>query len=1017
MNLSAPFIKRPVMTTIVMMAIILLGIFSFRKLPVTDLPSVDYPLISVTASYSGASPEVMARTVTVPLEKELGHINGLKHISSQSSRGFTWMNLMFELDRDLKDIVEDVQTALKKAEGDLPKDLDQRPTYHKADSHQEAIIYLVLTSSSSSLADLYDYAHSRIEQRVARIEGISKVQVHGSPYAVRIYLNPELMAARGLAFNEVRGAISDAIGTLPLGMLDTPGRKFTLEIPGRIQKASDLANLALAPNVYLKDIAQVTDGLESDEVFHFLTKEENHLAVILGVQKQNGANAVAISEELKKLLPELKAELPSSMQLELWFDKANWIKEAIEDVEWSLVLSFILVVGVVYLSLGRVREMLVAATALPLSVIGTFIAMQLFHFNIDLLSLLALTLAMGFVIDDAIVVLENIVRYREQGLSPLEAALQGSKQISFTVLSMTLSLVAVFIPMLLMKDITGKLFREFSVTLAVSILISGFVSLTLTPMLCSRFLSSHEKAPPRLNAKLLAFYQPTLKWCLKHKKITLSCALGMVGLTVVLFRFLSVNLFPEEDRGFIWSYMQIPSGLSKKDTELYQEKLNHIVQKHPAVENFATLNFKDYQIFLIRLTEKERIPQNVVVAELQSQLNAIPGTQAFMRGVQLISNQMGGYSKNNYQFVLRGTDHEEVHRSADRLKQKLLLNAAFVNPDLNIKADDPKLEIAIMENLAEKLGLSRQSIQSLLQNAYAGGSIGKIEKDSEQYKVFLELDSQYQKNTAALSKLFLKTASGSVLPLKAVASWKESVGLQNIEHIDLLPSAILSFDIAKDASISEALDTVKIMAAEVLPGSVSGKLEGLADMVDKTSKDTIFLLCLAVLAMYIILGILYESFIHPLTILSALPFACLGGILTLLVFKEPLSLYSMVGFLLLIGIVKKNGIMMVDYALEIQRKEGRLPLEAIQEACFIRFRPIMMTTVAAVMGAIPIAIGIGAGSETRRGLGLVIAGGLIFSQFLTLYITPILYLYLEKLRSRNKQNNQKKQIIPTLEEF
>ncbi len=1001
MNLSEPFIKRPVMTTLVMMAILFLGFLAFRKLPVTDLPNVDYPIITIQASYTGASPEVMAQTVAVPLEKELININGLKHLSSQSSRGFTWLNLQFELDRDINEVAQDVQAALKKAESALPPDLDRSPTYHKANEHQESIIYLVLTSSTAPLSELYDYAHARIESRVARIEGVGKVQVHGSPYAVRIQLNPELMAARALTFEEVRSAVSQAAGTMPLGVLDTPGRKFTLEVPSSLKQAVDFANLSITPHVRLKEIADVYDGLESEEIFHYITPQQDSLAVILGIQKQSNANAVRISSELRKLLPEMRAELPSSMQLELWFDKAMWIKEAIEDVEWSLVLAFALVIGVIFFSLGRLRDTLIAAVALPLSIIGTLIAMHLLHFNLDLLSLLALTLAMGFVIDDAIVVLENIVRLQEkEGLTPLQAALKGSKQISFTILSMTLSLVAVFIPLLFMQDVTGKLFREFSVTLAISILVSGFVSLALTPMLCSQFLSLHPKEKVSFNQTLLSLYERTLHWCLSHRKTTLAFAVGCTAITVLLFRSLSINLFPEEDRGFIWSFIQMPSGMSKGDTEVHQHKLNQIVQAHPAVESFVTLNFKDYHIYLIRLSPSGKRPaQAAVVSELQNQLNAIPGTQAFMRGMQLISSGMGSYAKSNYQFVLRGSDLEEVRKSAEALKQKLLSYPAIINPDLDLRTDDPKLEIAIFEEQAEKLGLTRQMIQMLLQNAYAGGDIGTIEKSSERYKVFLELNPQFQKNTAALSKLYLKTPSGASVPLKAVAEWKESVGLQSVQHIDLLPAAILSFDISKEASIEEVLHTLKQTAYQTLPPSVSGKLEGLAEMVDSTAKDTVLLLILAVIAMYVVLGILYESFIHPLTILSALPFACLGGILTLLAFKEPLSLYSMVGFLLLIGIVKKNGIMMVDYALELQRKEERPPLSAIQEACLVRFRPIMMTTVAAVMGALPVAIGIGAGSETRRGLGLVIAGGLLFSQLLTLYITPILYLYLEAARS------------------
>ncbi|MES2198562.1 MAG: efflux RND transporter permease subunit [Chlamydiota bacterium] len=1000
MNLSGPFIKRPVMTFIVMASILLLGLLSFKMLPVTDLPNVEYPSIGVQAQCLGASPEVMASSVAAPLEKELMNIEGLKHITSFSTQGSVWLNLMFDLDRSGNAITEDVQSALEKAEKSLPIHLDERPTYHKTNPNQDAIIYLVVTSHLSSLAELHEYANSCIKQKISHIPGVGQVQIHGSRYAVRISLNPELMAARGLTFDEVKSVLKAATKTLPLGELDTPGRTFSLEIPGSFQNAADFSRLLIKPHVYLKDIATVLDGAESKEVFHYVTKDQNTLAVIIGVQKQAGANAVKISEEIARLLPEIRAELPPSMEVKLWFDKALWIKEAILDIEWSLVLSLILVSGVVFLSLRNFRETLIASTALPLSIVGTFIFMRLLHFNLDLLSILALTLAMGFVIDDAIVVLENIVRYKEKGMSPLQAALEGSKQVSFTVISMTLSLIAVFIPLLFMHSVTGRLFREFSVTLAASVLVSGFISLTLIPMLAAKFLSPLKKGHVELKVPLLAFYKRTLKWCLSHRKSTIAFACIPLLFSGFLFRFLPVNLFPEEDRGFIWSYIQIPSDVSKAERDIYQDKLITIVQQNSDIESFVVLDLKDYQCYLIRLTSSKRLSQSLVIAKLQERMNAIPGVQAFMRGVQLIDNTMGGVSGNNYQFVLRGPNHAELCIAAENLKQKLLLNPTFINPALNIQADVPKLEITLLEDFIEKLGLSRQDVQSLLQGAYAGGSIGNIEKNTESYKVFLGLDSYFQKNSNALASLYLKTPTGDAVPLKAVASWKETTGLQSIQHMDLLPSVTLSFDVDKAKPVNESFALLKKIADETFPPSVHGKLEGVADMMDDATKDTILLLLFALVAMYVILSILYESFIHPLTILSALPFACLGGILTLLICKEPLSLYSMVGFLLLIGIVKKNGIMIVDYAVEMQRKEGKTSLIAIEEACLIRFRPIMMTTVAAVVGALPIAIGIGAGAETRRGLGLVIAGGLIFSQFLTLYITPILYLYFERLRSK-----------------
>ncbi|MGE5195730.1 MAG: efflux RND transporter permease subunit, partial [Anaerolineae bacterium] len=652
---------------------------------------------------------------------------------------------------------------------------------------------------------------------------------------------------------------------------------------------------------------------------------------------------------------------------------------------------------------------IIPSLVLPLSIVGTFIAMWALSFSLDILSLLALTLSVGFIIDDAIVVLENIVRHHENGSTAVEAALKGSKQIGFTIVSMTLSLIAVFIPLLFRGDITGRLFREFSMTLVISIAISAFISLTLTPLLCSKFLSSHQKETlvqkwaTRWNQALLRFYDKTLKWCFRFRKTTLLAAAVSFGATIFLFRFVSVDLFPEEDRSFIWCAANLPKGISKEKTEQFESKIVAILRENPYIDSFLSLSFYGQQMFLMQLPPgNKRPPQATLIAEMQKQINSIPGVLAFIKGVQLISPGMGSHSGSKYQYILRGLNLEELQASAEKLKSALQALPEFPSVHVDLELNDPKLMIELFDEEIEKLGLSKQAVQHLLQQAYSGASIGKIEKETDQYKVFVELAPEFQKKPDSLSDLYLRTSEGISVPLKALARWKETVGLPSIPHIDLLPSATLSFDIAEGVALNKGLELLQRTAQATLPGSISAKLEGTAELIESTVRDTVLLIILAVVAMYIVLGILYESFLHPLTILSSLPLASLGGILTLLIFKEPLSLYSMIGFILLIGIVKKNGIMMVDHAIEVRKTKESSPFEAIYEACLVRLRPIMMTTIAAIMGALPIAIGIGAGADTRRGLGLVIAGGLLFSQLLTLYVTPIIYLYLETLKEKTR---------------
>lgn len=1014
MNLSAPFIRRPVMTTLLMLAILIAGLTAFHRLPVSDLPNIEHPKISVIASYSGASSETMVKLVTMPLEKELINVSGIKEISSTTNRGSTDISLDFDLDKNLEDAARDVQAALNRAEGSLPSDMQQKPSYFKQAANNEPIMYLVMTSASASIAEMREYADLYVEPRLSRIEGVANVDTYGSPYAVKIKLNPDLMAARHLSLDEVLNAIRQQNADRPLGMIKTGTRRLTIELPGQLQNAKDFANIVVADGpILLKDIATVTDDSEYDQEFHFISKDSNNvpqnsLALIFGIKKISGSNTVAISEAVNKVIPEIQKDLPASILLNLWFDKAIYINESIVDVEWSLIFALVLVVGVIFLSLGRISESLIPSIALPMSLIGTFIAMYWLHFSLDILSLLALTLAVGFVVDDAIVVLENIVRHNEKGERPVNASLIGSKEICFTILSMTLSLVAVFIPILFMGGMNGRLFQEFSITLAIAILVSGFISLSLTPMLCSFMLTSNSSETrlqhftKSLNEKMVASYGSSLKWCFRHPKTILSIAVICFGITVPLFKSLPIDLFPQEDRGFLFSIVNLPKGISSDKSLEFQKKIETIIQVNPHVETFLALNWQDGLIFVTRLMPKsQRPPQQSVIKQLQDQIDEIPGIQTFSMGWQLINVDVDMGSGGNMKYLVRGLDGHAVEQAAEALKNKMKTSSEFPFVNLSISHDEPKLTIKVQEEQAQKYGFSRKDIQSVIQQAFAGTSVATINKGGSQYKVYAELEKEYRNSPSALAKLTLKNPDGKFVPLKSLATWTESLGTPSIQRVDQLPTIALNFSLSPNVPLNVGVEHLEQMASEILPENVTGRLSGAAAMISSTIQNTALLLLAAAVVMYIVLGMLYESFIHPLTILSSLPFAGLGGIITLILFGEPLSLFSIMGFLLLIGIVKKNGIMMIDFALEARKDPSVSAEQAIFEGCMVRFRPIMMTTLAAIMGALPIAIGFGEGGETRQGLGMVIAGGLIFSQLLTLYVTPIIYLTFEKLRHIN----------------
>jgi len=1014
------------MTAVLTLSVILFGVMSYFQLPVNDLPAVDYPVIQVSVGYPGASPDTIANNIATPLERQFMQINGLEVVTSQSTQGVATFTLQFSLDKNIDAAATDVQTAISQAIGNLPVDLPSPPTYSKTNPNDQPIMYLAMVSDSVTAGQLYDYASTNVGQRLSILPGVSQVNVFGTKSAIRIKANPAAMWARRISIDDLNNAIRNGTSYTGAGQLDSSTGTAVLRPQGQLETAEQYENLIVggtsnAP-IYLRDVATVKESVQDERVnmrFWVRGRTIPSATVIVAVNRRAGANAVEVAKSIYDVLPLVQNELPGSIHIQPIYDRSQSIVHSVTDVQMTLMIAFVLVVAVIFAFLGRVTDTLIPVVALPLSLLITFIVMRMLGYSLDNLSLMALTLAIGFLVDDAIVFLENTVRRIERGEAPFEASINSAKEISFTIVSMTISLAAVFIPLVFMTGLVGRIFREFAITIVVAILASGLVSLTLTPLMCARLLKDRghgskqnwiERVIGSIEQRVLALYGKSLWWWLLRERwiSPLIWAICLAG-TIWLFMLVPKTFLPPGDSGVIFGAFIAREGSSPEQMRVYQDRVDEILRNDPNVTNDFTMTgatgflASNQGITFVSIGPPgERRPIAEVTGEMMGKLNTIPGIMTFLRPFPVLEISTGVTNQNQgqYAFSVSGADPNQVYDVGQKLMAKLMTYDGFLSVSSDFYNNTPNVNIDINRDQAKSLGVSEARILNLLRNAYSQNYLYLIKKAEDQYQVILEMDDSVRQKPEDLSLLYIKSDDGrNLVPLNELVTWKQTLGPQVVNHLNQFTSMTLFFNLKPGVALGDATNHITNAAAEIVPPGVRGELQGEAQTFSRTVTSLTILMGLAVFVMYVILAILYESYVHPLTVLSTLPTALVGGLLTLVLFGQEASLYAFVGMFMLMGIVKKNGIMIVDFAR--QRVEaGESAVQAIHDASMDRFRPILMTTLAAVFGAVPIALGYGADGSSRQPLGLVVVGGLVVSQFITLYITPVIYLYLEEFQEK-----------------